>query len=595
MTGQALSRLLLKLFSKGELSGTQVWELASAAYIDGWGHGDSLATRLVAAGSSGRKRSHIARDLIKVAEAEGLVSSKAQPYEFSISTGGKCSIFLPHEFYQTLTDDVDLAQWCMSPEDIAGRKGLAGLLHEWAADLAVQYTGDLSTVGVLGIHSDGVQYTSTVRAGGSRSILVGSLNVISAASAELRSKRQPLFVLRKTRLCQCGCQGYHTIQEIMAVVAWSCRCLAAGASPSNRHDGTPWSSDDQVARLPSGQPLRRAALLQMRGDWEWLEQCFRFRSVNSESFCWMCEAYQRRSGPLDYKDFRPDAPHRATRISHEQYMSRCAIEMSQPSHLFQCPGFKIDHVAVDAMHSADLGTFADAVGSLFWLECTHKPWHRSQEVGLVALNKDMENYYSSQPHREFSKLTPLVWSQIMSKSVGYPFLKAKAAQTRQIAEFCLALARRHQNGDAQRPSFCFKDTSRLAAHTQRHCDLLVSVFEGFLGFTTACAAIPFVHIECRRAMYQYLMSLSELNALWRQGLTEAQQKTMPFHLRPKAHGCQHLVEEKIKMYGSPIGFWCYRDEDFIGTVKSIAQKTKFPHTLEKRTIEKLRIWAALEK
>jgi hypothetical protein len=595
MTGQNLSRLLLKLFSKGELSGAQVWDLASAAYADGWGQGDSLARRLVSTGSAGRKRSHIARDIIKVAEAEGLVSSKAQPYEFNIATGGTCSIFLPHEFYQAITEGGDVSQWCLSPEIVAGQQGLAALLREWADDMSVQFAGDLSSVGVLGLHCDGVQYTSTMRAGGAKSILVGSLNVISAASAELRYKRQPLFVLRKKRLCQCGCQGFHTIQQIMEVVAWSFGHLASGVAPSHRHDGSPWTTKDQVARLPSGQPLRRAALLQVRGDWEWLEQCFRFRSVNSESFCWMCEAVQRVQSPLDYKDFRPDAPHRATLISHQQYMVRCAQEGSQPSHLFHCPGFKIDHVAVDAMHSGDLGTFADAVGSIFWLECTHKPWHRTQAAGLLSLNQDLENYYGAQPDRQFSKLSPIVWSQIMSKSVGYPFLKAKAAQTRQVAEFCLALALRHQNGDGHRRPFAFAAGSRLAAHTQRHCDLLVSMFAGFLQFTTSCSASPFVHDDCRQGMYKYLMSLGELNTMWREGLTEQQQASMPFHLRPKAHACQHIVEEKTALFGSPNAFWCYRDEDFIGTVKLIAQKTKFPHTIELRIIEKLRIWAALEK
>jgi hypothetical protein len=56
-----------------------------------------------------------------------------------------------------------------------------------------------------------------------------------------------------------------------------------------------------------------------------------------------------------------------------------------------------------------------------------------------------------------------------------------------------------------------------------------------------------------------------------------------------------MVEEKIEQYGSPSNFWCYRDEDFIGVIKAIAQKTKFPSTLEQRIIEKLRIWAALEE
>jgi predicted nicotinamide N-methyase len=94
-------------------------------------------------------------------------------------------------------------------------------------------------------------------------------------------------------------------------------------------------------------------------------------------------------------------------------------------------------------------------------------------------------------------------------------------------------------------------------------------------------------------MYDYLLALGGLNALWREGLAIADHRTEPFHLRPKAHACQHLAEEKIEVYGSPSSFWCYRDEDFIGVVKGIASKTKHPFTLEERIVQKLCIWAAV--
>ena len=69
----------------------------------------------------------------------------------------------------------------------------------------------------------------------------------------------------------------------------------------------------------------------------------------------------------------------------------------------------------------------------------------------------------------------------------------------------------------------------------------------------------------------------------------AQQKRLLFHVRPKAHVLQHLVEDKLWLWGSPSQFWCYRDEDYVGAVKTIAAKTKHPHTLEERISEKLMI------
>ena len=91
-------------------------------------------------------------------------------------------------------------------------------------------------------------------------------------------------------------------------------------------------------------------------------------------------------------------------------------------------------------------------------------------------------------------------------------------------------------------------------------------------------------------MYVFLQSLKFLHDLWRVGVPEDQQKNLPFHLRPKCHVLQHLVEDKLCLWGSPASFWCYRDEDFIGVVKGIARKTKEPKTMEKRILEKMMIW-----
>ena len=392
-------------------------------------------------------------------------------------------MFLPHEFYPAwMNKHGTVSDWCFAAELLEAGEGVPGLLRDWAEHQDVHFEGDLSKVGVLGFHCDGVQYTSSMRAGGAKSTVVGSMNVISPAASNLRHQRHPLFALREARLCECGCQGFHTLQEIMDVLAWSMGCLATGQTPSCRHDGSPWTADDLLARVPSLQPVPQAALLQVRGDWEWFEQCFRVRSVSSDAFCWMCNAVQRIPGPLNYHDFRPEAAHRNTLISHEGYLQQCVGEGTEPSHLFRSPGVKLDHLTADAMHSADLGTFADAVGSLFWLEISNKQWFGSKKRGLESLNKDLAAYYNAHHDKSLSKLCPLTESQIQGRNPGYPFLKAKAAQTRHAAQFCLTLARRHQAGDANRPAFQFKHGHRLAPHSGQHGDLLVALFTGFLGF-----------------------------------------------------------------------------------------------------------------
>ena len=64
-------------------------------------------------------------------------------------------------------------------------------------------------------------------------------------------------------------------------------------------------------------------------------------------------------------------------------------------------------------------------------------------------------------------------------------------------------------------------------------------------------------------------------------------KYQPWRLRPKAHLLQHLSADKLEVFGSPSACWCYGDEDFVGTIKDIVAKTKYPSTLEWRTTQKL--------
>jgi hypothetical protein len=186
---------------------------------------------------------------------------------------------------------------------------------------------------------------------------------------------------------------------------------------------------------------------------------------------------------------------------------------------------------------------------------------------------------------------PLTLSQLKAKGDPFPTLKAKAAQCRHLADFALAIAYRHKNGTMARPPFRF--VGRLRGHEQEHLQNLVGACDGMCSFNRCCRAEPFDADACKAAMYKCLQCLSALHNLWRQELPAAEQGHQPFAQRPKAHELQHLVEDKLPLWGSPSSFWCYRDEDFIGAVKIIAAKSNHPHTLEQRVMEKLLILASL--
>jgi hypothetical protein len=585
----ALAIHLLELFARGHLSGTQVQGTAKAAFDDGWGAGSDLAYRLAHAGAAGTRSGHVVEALFRAARLAGLMSGTAQPYMLELPSGkGVVEIFLPHEVYHNIAAEHGTGPLCLSPEELQDPRGLGALLHEWVDHRDVRDhcgPGDLGRVAILGFHSDGVGYTTTLRAGGTKGVMAASLNVVSAGTEQLRNLRRPLFTIAKTRLCPCGCKGFCTYQAVMEVLSWSFGFLTKGYAPSCRHNGEPWSDHDRQTRLPDGARLEQAALLQVRGDWENLEEMFRVRSVNSQRFCWLCDTVKTRSDPLTFHDFRPEAAHRTTAISHETYMQTMAQDMVQPSKLFLTPGLELKHLTVDSMHAGDLGCFQDALGSLFFLEINCKAWYRNRSVGLQHLNTQLEAYYAANLDRRMSKVTPLAMTQILCKSVGYPYLKAKAAATRHLAHFGLMLSRKHMHGGEGRGSFQLPARHRLSGRVAEHCRLMVSAFEGLVLYTDSCS--PFSEEGCRSGMYKFLQSLEALHVMWRVQAPLAKRKSQPFNVRQKAHALQHLVEDKLVLWGSPARFWNYRDEDYIGAIKVMAGRTKHPHTLERRLAQKL--------
>ena len=283
-----LSLLLLELFAKGDIPGTTLHRLAKAASDDGWGGQCPLAQALVGVGSGGSQPSHFVRDIIAVAGEFGLVSCGAKPYKVDLDNNYQAWVFLPHEIVHHVSmRRGGHQQWALDADTLKSGQGLGGQLREWAAHPDVQFAGDVSQVGIAGIHVDGVTFISSNRAGGQRSIAVVSMNIISGSEVEVRNQRHILFAVSKGKLCDC-CMGFHSYQKLLDVIAWSFRCLSQGRSPSLRHDGAAFTDDDVKDRLPKHAVVPHFALLQARGDWEWIAQAFRLPWPSSSACCWKC-------------------------------------------------------------------------------------------------------------------------------------------------------------------------------------------------------------------------------------------------------------------------------------------------------------------
>jgi hypothetical protein len=239
-----LSRELLRLYGLGVLTATDVQRLAASGGRDGWGATSAIAKKLIKCGGSGRLTGNINRDLLCAITLSGIVSGSLKPYTMNLADGSPLDIILPHEAWHNLLTRTagSVGPWTLG--DRVATDALGAILRKWAASLDVMFAGDISGVAALGLHSDGVQYTSTNRAGGAKSVEVVSMNILSAGTEEHRQYRIPLVVLRKARMCGCGCGGFDTLQSIFLVLAWSFRCLLSGVAPEWRHDGSNFTAFD---------------------------------------------------------------------------------------------------------------------------------------------------------------------------------------------------------------------------------------------------------------------------------------------------------------------------------------------------------------
>jgi len=109
-----------------------------------------------------------------------------------------------------------------------------------------------------------------------------------------------------------------TMDAVLSVVAWSMNVLAEGCNPTQNHlnreleeykkkdgDGKQESIRKHLQGRAFATPWRGVAL-QMRGDWQWLCQCFHFPQWNCvANMCWLCHA--SNNGDLNWRNMTRNA------------------------------------------------------------------------------------------------------------------------------------------------------------------------------------------------------------------------------------------------------------------------------------------------
>ena len=150
-----------------------------------------------------------------------------------------------------------------------------------------------------------------------------------------------------------------TLDELWRVFGWSTNALLTGITPRQDYmqkaiDGGEWIADGL-----------RAALIQLRGDWEFYAVSLGFPNWSkSEEMCWLCCA-SNIIDRLRWHNFGHDAPWRATRRSHGEYMRTKGDRA--PAILRYCVPLTLGGVTVDILHAVDQGFSSHILGNIIVL------------------------------------------------------------------------------------------------------------------------------------------------------------------------------------------------------------------------------------
>ena len=161
-------------------------------------------------------------------------------------------------------------------------------------------------------------------------------------------------------------QGGHTWDAVLEVFVWSAMMLFWGKVSSYLPNGEVWQQG--AGRLLSGTQLAcRAVLMQVRGDWPFLQTLFRFPAWNQTSgMCWKCAATSNEDSHLCYKITGLNAGWRSHRRTPREWIQMCVSQGAGISPLFSLHYFCVSVILLGWLHVVDLVISQDIIGNLFW-------------------------------------------------------------------------------------------------------------------------------------------------------------------------------------------------------------------------------------
>ena len=168
-------------------------------------------------------------------------------------------------------------------------------------------------------------------------------------------------------VCKTECVA-DTMDALLQISSWSMSVALSGEKPLDDHSHRPMSGGE----LPLSGGYR-AALVQVRGDWEWYVKIFRFGQWNENvEMCPFCRASSVVPDRV-WTNFAADAGWRDTRWSHETYMAHLRHGGLPVPMMFRqvggVIGLRLECVMVDVLHTVDQGVASHVIANIIWTYC----------------------------------------------------------------------------------------------------------------------------------------------------------------------------------------------------------------------------------
>ena len=345
-----------------------------------------------------------------------------------------------------------------------------------------------------------------------------------------------------------------TLNAMLDILSWSFNVLLNGLAPKSDYYGK--SLHGEYEYLADGY---RGCLSQVRGDWAFYTEVFKFPQWNgAERMCWQCKASSIIPN-LAWSDFSETAGWRATRWTHEAYLSsNRARDMMVPVILAKVVGFRLECIMVDVLHTVDLGIAAHIIGNVFWVLVILRSVFGGGAMADKAklLQQNLTKWYKS--NRVTTQLQGTLTAERIRTSGGWPKLKAKGAATRHLAGFALFLVQTYCG--ASEEDRCMLGVCQLLV---RFYDILQSESQ----FMRSSAKQEIAKLGRNLALLYNKLSLMAIHSgakLWKTS--------------PKLHIFVHMCEWQVAEFSNPRYWWTYPDEDLVRIMVEIA-KTVHPLTL----------------